>query len=382
MHFSFALQCATLGLWATTSASTVPQPPSYMTRAHKAVTKLQTFYNTPTSGWWSEGWWNTAQCLTLLADLRSVDDSDFIKSITDGPNGVFTHTLQGQHMDNGYLAYDGYFDDELWWVIALIQVYDVTGQKKFLEVARLSFERVVRDDQPTQCGGLWNAYDGQPDRVDSTIATSLFVKAGALLAARIPSMKDHFLSPALTQLAWIEQHLLINGIIAGDELSPYPSCSNDMAYLTYIEGTMIGAYVALWQVTGEADYMSKAESIASQTLSENFDTLVVNGIITEFCDHDNSCNADIAQFKGILARGLRILHAANPNALNGSIPAFLQKNADSIWGKSKGKNGLLGMNWSGPFVLVSNAGSAEENRKVRISSHSSATMALVAAAIV
>jgi len=99
------------------------------------------------------------------------------------------------------------------------------------------------------------------------------------------------------------------------------------------------------------------------------------GIVQEYCDADLSCNPDTAQFKGILMRGLKQLHVARPGAINGKIPGFLKSNADSIWAHSRGSDNLLGQRWAGPFAQASDTALA-------LSSHSSATMALVMAAIV
>ncbi|KAG9753906.1 hypothetical protein KCU75_g12872, partial [Aureobasidium melanogenum] len=124
----FSLLSSSLLLAATTSALPAEVEPratnQYLTNSHSAITELQTFYNSPRPGFWSAGWWNTANCLTLLADLRAKDSSSFLTSITDGTNGVFTHTLNSQGKDStGALNWDDFFDDQLWWVVALIKTY-------------------------------------------------------------------------------------------------------------------------------------------------------------------------------------------------------------------------------------------------------------------
>lgn len=353
----------------------------YLTHSHTAITRLQTFYNSPSPGFWSAGWWNSANCLTLLADLRRHDSSDFIKQITDGPNGVFLHTLNSQHTDStGALAYDDFFDDELWWVVALIKVYDVTGNTAFLKTANASFNAVTLNNKPSNnpCGGLANAYPQEKYLVkSSTIATALYVESAALLATHYPAQKAYFLNLAKQQWSWLSKNILIDGIMQGDALtgSP-PSCGNNHAFLTYIEGVTLNALVSLYKATNDASYLTTADTLATKVLSGKYGMMDANKTVTEYCDGNLSCNPDTAQFKGILMRGLFTLWATKPSAAGGQIKSFLTKNADSFWSKSRqsGTN-LLGQKWAGPFALGS-------SQALQLSSHSSATMAMVMAALV
>ncbi|KAH0280750.1 glycoside hydrolase family 76 protein, partial [Aureobasidium melanogenum] len=343
-------------------------------------TELQTFYNSPRPGFWSAGWWNTANCLTLLADLRAKDSSSFLTSITDGANGVFTHTLNSQGKDStGALNWDDFFDDQLWWVVALIKTYDVTKNTSFLKTANVTFASVNLNNKPSNnpCGGLANAYPSEKYLVkSSTIATVLYVEAAALLAVRYPAQSTYFINLAKTQWSWLSQNILINGIMQGDSLtgSP-PSCNNNHAFLTYIEGVALQALVALYHATNDASYLTTADTLATELLSGKYGMMDSNKIAQEFCDSDLSCNPDEAQFKGIMMRGLRTLRDAKPSAAGGQIQSFLTKNADSIWNNSRqsGTN-LLGEKWAGPFALGS-------SQALQLSSHSSATMALVQAAL-
>lgn len=363
----------------STSASVIPERRStsapYLANAHAAITRMQQFYNTPRPGFYTNGWWNSAQCLTLLADLRQEDSSTFLTSITDGTNGVFQHMLASQNRDStGALAWDDYFDDQLWWVVALLKTYDVTGSTTFLTAANESFTSItLHDTVSTPCGGLYNSYPQQSGRVaSSTIATALYVEAAAMLATRIPALKSHFIGLATTQWNWIAKNLLIDGIIQGDSLTG-TTCSNNHAFLTYIEGVSISALVWLYDATGQASYLSTAETIANNTMSGKFG-MVDNGIVTEYCDATLTCDPDEAQFKGVLMRGLKMLAWTNPKACGGTIPSFVKKNAASIWANSRGSDNLLGEAWAGPFSRAS-------DNATQLASHSSATMALVMAAV-
>ena len=157
--------------------------------------------------WPPAGWWNSANALTLLLDLRASDSSSFLTAITDGPNGVFTTTLHKAppNLSKGFL-YDNYLDDEGWWTLAAIKGYDVTGDEKWLTAANVTFADIAAHGLTgAPCGGvLWEKPPAQ-NIPDSVIATALFIDAAAQLAARYPAQKDYFVNLATTQLAWLLQ---------------------------------------------------------------------------------------------------------------------------------------------------------------------------------
>lgn len=200
---------------ATVEKTSVSTRSSYLTNAHSAITKLQTFYRP--NGTWLAGWWNSANCLILLADLRKYENSSFLTSITDGPDGVFLTTLNKAppNVTNGFL-YDNYYDDEGWWTIALIRTYDITGDVSFLTAAEATFNDIASGaTSNVPCGGLrWT----KPTGPDSVIATLLFVQAAAELAKRYPSRKSYYLNLALEQWGWITANILVDNWIQADGL--------------------------------------------------------------------------------------------------------------------------------------------------------------------
>lgn len=348
----------------------------YLSKAHVAIARMQTFYNGPRPGQWSEGWWNGANAYALLADLRSRDNSDFIKKITDGPNGVFARTVtQSNKSKYNGMAYDDWYDDMLWWCVGLIKAYDVTGNKLFLTTARATWKRVQVEARGATCGGLYNAMKGIKGRGQSAIATLLYVEVTALFAKRYPQERSMFLNLAKGQWKWVMNNIYQYDYIRGDGLvkGPGGQCIHNGAILSYLEGTAINAAVALNDVTGDYSYIDIANTIATKSLQDV--GLNRSGILHDNCDVNMACNQDEAQFKGVFMRGLRNLYAVQPHAVGGQIPAFLRKNADSIWANTRNKNNLLGQNWAGPFNPTGNSALA-------FSQHSSATMALVAAAMV
>ncbi len=75
-------------LLASSSSKVSRQGTSYASNAEAALSVLQQWYNTGTGLYDTTGWWNSANCITILADLVAVDSN--VQSTTDQ---VFTNTF-------------------------------------------------------------------------------------------------------------------------------------------------------------------------------------------------------------------------------------------------------------------------------------------------
>lgn len=90
--------------------------------------------------------------LTTLADFAEHFPSQ-IDHITDQ---VFPTTLAKAESAFGFTGFlNGFYDDELWWTLAWIKVYDVTGQSQYLTKAAEIFEDAKNSFGTSSCGALW-----------------------------------------------------------------------------------------------------------------------------------------------------------------------------------------------------------------------------------
>jgi hypothetical protein len=130
----YLVYLAGLALAAAVPLAALPQsPPStpdnkttskaeYVDHAVSAIKQMQSWYD-PNTGLWQGAWWNSANALTTLADFQSYFP-DSVKNLTAD---VFPTTLSQGPTSLGYTGFlDDYYDDELWWALAWIAVYDVT----------------------------------------------------------------------------------------------------------------------------------------------------------------------------------------------------------------------------------------------------------------
>lgn len=333
-------------------------------RAASAVATLQQWYNKDSGLWDTTGWWNSANVLTMLADFTAVDDSfdhairnifdntfvqaqlqalDFVKVMS--PNSIETFTRPRRPSGNTSHHIDGfdgflneYYDDEGWWALAWLKVYDLTKQERYLQMAIDIFED-MKTGWGGECGGLWwnkeHTYTG-------AIENSLFLTLAAHLANRAAN-EEYYIQWALKQWVWFQQTGMINAQYNINNGIDPATCRNDGGTIwTYNQGVILGGLVELNKAAPDISYLEMAEKIALAALEKLSDS---NGILHEPCEPE--CGEDGPQFKGIFMRNLRILQQAQPDD---RFKTFMKKNADSIWRDARGPGQYLGLVWSGPFV--------------------------------
>lgn len=147
---------------------------------------LQTWYNQDHGLWVSStGWWNSANCLTMLAKYATINDriDEWTKDLwqdvfTKAPRynagmaqaigslwrmgqpsiprtlSLARHWKKAQDAENiGFI--NDYYDDEGWWALAWIAVYDHTQDQKYLDAAVSIFEDMHAAFNTTPLGGIW-----------------------------------------------------------------------------------------------------------------------------------------------------------------------------------------------------------------------------------
>ncbi len=139
--------------WLATSnliQSTCRSSLGYAKEARIAIEHLQISYDLE-SGLYNSLWWNSANVITMLADLQECYPS-VVNNITAV---VFptTFNLAPQSNPNGNFLND-FYDDELWWALTWIQIYDVTNDKNYLDTASTIFEDAKVAWGKAPCGGL------------------------------------------------------------------------------------------------------------------------------------------------------------------------------------------------------------------------------------
>lgn len=354
----------------------------YTGNAETAFKVLQSWYNINTGVWNTTGWWNSANCLTVIGDLAAVDSSVksqvsavYANSIVAAPNLNFGVTkivtpdfniesfydnpssgiVKRQVNPKGFL--NGFYDDEGWWALGWIQGYDITGTAEYLNTA-IDIFTDMKNGSSTPChGGIW--WDKKKTYVNA-IANELYLSVAAHLANRVVQNKAFYLSIAQSQWAWFQQSGMVNSkSLINDGLTG--ACKNNNGTVwSYNQGVILGALVELNKASPNSAYLNSAKNIATAAIKTLSDS---NGVLHDICEPN--CGADGSQFKGIFMRNLQILQSTAPD---NAYLSFIATNAASIWAKDRNSLNQLSVNWAGPFVGSANA-----------STQSSALDALVAA---
>lgn len=176
----------------------------YAGYAQQAVGQLQKWYN-ETSGLWGQTWWNSANVVTMLADYQEC----FPSAINGITAHVFPVTFARAPSALGYTNFlNDYYDDELWWALAWIKVYEVTGQQQYLDQASVIFEDAKKVWGTSTCGALWYV----PTMSRSAFISTDIHSGGTNLTLKSTQLPIRFTSPQQQSLQISSPKLRRNSI--------------------------------------------------------------------------------------------------------------------------------------------------------------------------
>jgi predicted alpha-1,6-mannanase (GH76 family) len=316
--------------------------PPDLFRAQAAVDALQQWY-TPENGlYWTTNWWNAANAITALANYSRV-------SGTTKYLAVFANTLHAaQASRSGFPGFiNDYYDDEGWWALAWIDVYDLTGEAQYLQAAASIFDDMQRGWDTATCGG--GVWWSKKTHEKNAIENELFLAVAASLAnrAKSPEQRAQYLAWAQKEWDWFHssgminsRHLVNDGLDASD---PAHCINNGKNTWSYNQGVILGALVELNHAAPDPALRTTAAAIALAAIEHLTDA---NGVLRE--PGNAHTGGDVPQFKGIFSRNLMLLDHAFPDR---RYQNFARVNARSLWEKDRDAANHFGFWWAGPFDL-------------------------------
>ncbi|KAL4756487.1 putative glycosyl hydrolase [Aspergillus foveolatus] len=369
------------------SRAVAANPDTAVSRAIMATDALQTWYNRATGIWDTCGWWNGANCMTTLADLAALKVNNPVNGVA---KDVFQNTFSVAPNSNPYpergidadytsangmsysqtfdrklptgaanasLWLDGSYDDDAWWGLAWVAVYDATGQADYLDLAEGIFYHLCGN------GGIDSDYTHV---YVGAVANELYLALAAQLANRA-SDGEYYLDWAKRQWSWFRDSGLINENYTINDGLTNDCANNGDTVWTYNQGITLGGLVELSRAVdnetlSNSMYLQEAQKIAAGAIAALADN---DHVLHDPCEPD-SCGADQTQFKGIFIRNLRLLHEVAPND---TFAKVVNSSARSLWANDRTDENQFGVDWSGPV----------DSAKIDASTHSSALDALVAA---
>jgi predicted alpha-1,6-mannanase (GH76 family) len=306
------------------------QEQDYRARARAGMSALGRWYEPGTGQWRTTGWWNAANALTAVIRYTHYTGDQSYRGVIE------TTFAAAQYQHSGFI--NTFFDDNGWWGLAWLAAYDLTRDGRYLAAAQSIFTRNLDGWDCTCGGGLWWNEDR---KYKNAITNELFLTLAALLHQRAPGDQD-YLDWALREWRWLHgsgmigaRGLVNDGLTAG-------CANNNGTTWTYNQGVLLGGLAALYEITGDRDYLRQGEAVADATLR----TLTSPpGILAEPCEPDG-CDADQTQFKGIF---IRYLHEFWRRSRRPRYRAFILANADSVWNRARNPRDEFGLRWDGPF---------------------------------
>jgi len=235
---------------------------------------------------------------------------------------------------NGDTFLHNYYDDMEWLALALLRVYDATGD-------RLYRERV--SELWTDIRTAWNSHMGggmawKKDQLDykNTPANAPAAILATRLHQRFGDPED--LAWARRIYAWNREHLVDpqTGFV-WDGINRLGDGAIDKEWtFTYCQGVMIGAGLELHACTGEASYLADAAQTAAATRARYVDPQT--GMLP-----DEGID-DTGLFKGILVRYIArmLLQTEEETAWR----HILLRNGETLWSSGLDpETGLAGPSW-------------------------------------
>ena len=304
---------------------------SFAAAARAAVDAMMAFYDRPSGRWEPDRpWWQSGNALQALLDymLRSGDT---------GYSWVLDHTVEIQRRVymGGEFRSDS-TDDTAWWALALVRAYDLTGQRRYLDIARVGADWIGSYWDDTCGGGVW--WDVPQRTYKCAISNELYLKLLAALHNRAAGGLDG----ALRAWRWFRDSGLLNDAgLVNDGLTQDGRCVNNGGETwTYNQGVILGALVELHRATGDDELLGVARRIATAATTSPY--LSPAGILTEPAETGD----DLPSFKGIFVRNLDELDRALPGR---PYRAYLVRQAESALAHARDDRDRYGLHWAGPF---------------------------------
>ncbi|WP_405059292.1 NEW3 domain-containing protein [Kribbella sp. NBC_01505] len=335
----------TAALTSPPSAGAHPDPAAGSTataRARVAADVLMDSYE-PVKAWFPSSWWNSAVALQTVGDyMQRTGDRRYLPQLDntfEKDKGVFPA---------GYLSGDpllGNFtsraiDDSEWWALTWIQAYDLTTNRKYLDMAVTIAEYVEDYWDPTSCGGgVW--WDGERT-YKNAVTNGLWIRLTAELHNRLPRDK-HWLGRAQEGWSWFTASGMINSSgLVNDGLKSNCESNGDTVW-SYNQGLAIGAGLELWRATHNPKILTTVRRLADAAMAPT--GLAPNGVLTEACDApDRTCDDNGKQFKGIFMRYWMDLADTTHDH---RYTDFVTRQAATIWDNDRDAADRLGERWSG-----------------------------------
>jgi len=319
---------------------------SHKDHADQALKTLQKWYKESTGLWETTSWWNAANAITAIIDYSRITGSEaYLNVIENTFEKCKKFEVEMPDPQDNWVCtnfINDYYDDEGWWILAWIAAFDLSGDQKYLEMAKTTFSDMSKGWDEV-CGG--GVYWKKPNLGKSAVQNELFMLSAIRLHQRSPGTEKGltYFEWAVRTWEWFKNSGMINEKFQVENGLNKTTCKvNPGKIFTYNQGIILSALIELSKELNEPELLLLAEKIADSAIKYS---IYENGILKE--PHEPDLNGDASQFKGIFMRHLAYLYEVTGNE---NYKSFILKNAESIWLNARNTNtNEIGAIWTGPF---------------------------------
>jgi predicted alpha-1,6-mannanase (GH76 family) len=240
---------------------------------------------------------------------------------------------------NGGVLFNDYFDDMLWFGLAILRLHEATGEDRYLDEAVLIWDHVIAEGWNETLGASL-AWRKQQLQYKNMPANGPLVILSLRLERALPGDVRNFRTFATTALTWLESNLIGPDGFVEDGVNREGDGRVDKQWrFTYNQGLYIGANVELFRSTGDQSALELATRTALLAISELSDGEVFR---------EEGAGGDEGLFKGIYYRYLGGLIPLLPvGDQRAELERFLRVSTDELWRNAfRGEWIRAGNNWS------------------------------------
>lgn len=272
-------------------------------------------------------WWQAHAIDTLLDAYLRTKDEFYLSQVEK--------ELKGTQLFNGGTLLNNWYDDMEWMALALLRMYDITGDEKMLKRVNYLWSD-IKTAWNDNCGGGMAWRKNQLD-YKNTPANAPAAIIALRLYQRFHDEED--LAWGRKILEWNRDNLMDpETYYVYDGMNREGNGKIDLAWdFTYNQGVMIGASVEMYKITSDNQWLDLALNIARR--AKNVYSDAHDGVMPY--EGPDDCGL----FRGILVRYLAELHEVASEEDKVWIEQMLVSSAVRLSEEGMAEDGLIGGEW-------------------------------------
>ena len=292
----------------------------------------------------SHDWTTPEQVRDVLRKLYAENALEGCVFIGDVPIAMIT---KAQHLTSAFkmderdhplhetsVPSDRFYDDNVWLGIDFCDIYEATGDKKYLAEAEMIWKFIESGTDDVLGGGIY--WCEQQKHSKNTCSNA----PGTVYALKLYAATgdERYLARGKALYAWTKEHLL-----DPEDGLYFDNIGLDgrigRAKFAYNSGQMVQAGALLYKATGDESYLKDAQRTAAACYDRFFGEFTPQGGETfRIIDKGN------VWFSAVMVRGLAELYAIDGNA---AYLGDVQRTLDYAWEHARDAQGLFETDFTG-----------------------------------